>query len=224
VSETTTSEVSRRSAFSLARGAVMFELRLYRSLFRWVTRRPRVSGPSDEVFTYARTATPVMWLWIFGSAVEMVVVHLLIPWTTVRIILLIVSAWGLIWMVGFLASITVYPHLLSTSGLRVRHGTSVDISIPWDSIDRVTVQRRDVPSSIRTLQPRETETGTDLQVGVSGEVNVHAVLSQPQTVPTPKGDLRIAELSFWVDEPNALVARARQHLRAHATQQDQPNP
>lgn len=217
----TTSEVSRRSAFALVRSAALFELRLYRSLFRWVTRRPRVTGSGDEAFSYARTVTPVMWLWIFGSAVEIVVVHLLIPWTIVRIILLIVSAWGLIWMVGFLASITVYPHVLSNSVLRVRHGASVDIAIPWDSIARLAVQRRDLPSSIRTLQPKETENGTDLQVGMSGEVNVHAILSNPLTVPTPKGDQRITELSFWVDDPNAFVAGARQHMSATATRQDQ---
>jgi hypothetical protein len=103
----------------------------------------------------------------------------------------------------------------------VRHGASVDIAIPWDSIASVVAQRRDLPSSIRTLQPRETKSGTNLQVGVSGEVNVHAVLRHTLTVPTPKGNQRITGLSFWVDEPNALVARARQHLTADATRQDQ---
>ena len=106
-------DVDRRSVSSLARGAVMFELRLYRSLFRWVTRRPVAPSPDIEAVGYSQTVTPIMLLWIFASAVEMVVVHLLIPWQTVRIILLIISAWGLIWMIGFLASLKVHPHLLS---------------------------------------------------------------------------------------------------------------
>ena len=207
-------DVDRRSVSSLARGAVMFELRLYRSLFRWVTRRPVAPSPDIEAVGYSQTVTPIMLLWIFASAVEMVVVHLLIPWQTVRIILLIISAWGLIWMIGFLASLRVHPHLLSDTTLRIRHGATVDIAVPWDAIATIVNQRRDLPSSMRTLQFKETKSGTDLQVGVSGEVNVHAVLRHPMTVPTPKGDKEITELSFWVDDPKSFVGRARQATKA----------
>jgi len=205
------SEVSVMTAFSLLRRAVMFELRLYRSLFRWVTRRPDVAG-DVEAFGYAQLVTPVMWLWIFASAVEVPLVHVLIPWDTVRIIALALSVWGLLWMVGLLASLNVYPHLFSPTALRVRHGSSVDIALPWHAIATITAERRELPSSARTLQPRETERGTDLAVAVSGQVNVHAVLRRPTSVPTPKGDMVIAELSFLVDEPRDFVRRARQHL------------
>ena len=207
-------DVDRRSVFSLARGAVMFELRLYRSLFRWITRRPVVPSADVEAVGYSQAVTPIMLLWIFASAVEMVVVHLLLPWQTVRIILLIISAWGLIWMIGFLASLTVHPHLLSDTTLRVRHGATVDIAVAWDSIATIVYQRRDLPPSIRTMQFRGTKSGTDLQVGVSGEVNVHAVLRHPLTVPTPRGDKEITELSFWVDDPKSFVGRARQATKA----------
>jgi hypothetical protein len=216
------SAVDRRSVFSLVRRALMFELRLYRSLFRWVTRRPVVPSPDVEAFGYAQAVAPIMWVWIFASGIEILVLHLLIPWPTVRIIALVISAWGLLWMLGFLASLNVYPHLLGDAALRIRHGASVDIAIPWDSIATIAVQRRDLPSSIRTLQLRETKGSTELQVGVSGQVNVHAVLRHPLTVTTPKGSQRITELSFWVDDPRALVARARQHLTSEATRQDQP--
>src|SRR5215207_11759459 len=60
-------EGDRRSVFSLARRAVMFELRLYRSLYRWVTRRPVVPSPDVEAVGYSRAVTPVMLLWIFAS-------------------------------------------------------------------------------------------------------------------------------------------------------------
>lgn len=207
-------DLGPRALYSLVRKGVVFELRLYRSLLRWVTRHPDVKGPEVEVFGYAKAVTPVMWLWIFASAVEVPLVHILIPWDTVRIVVLVLSVWGLVWMVGLLASINVYPHLLSESTLRVRHGASVDIPVPWAVIEMVKAEQRDLPSTVWTLQPRETERGTDLQVGVSGQVNVHAVLREPLTVDTPKGPMEIAELSFLVDEPRALVSRARHHLEA----------
>ena len=63
-----------------ARHAVVFEVRLYVSLVRWITRRADLGGPGDTAFPYARMITPVMWLWIFASAAEIPLVHVLVPW------------------------------------------------------------------------------------------------------------------------------------------------
>ena len=205
-------DLSPRGLWALARHAVVFELRLYRSLFRWVTRRHDIPEHA-EPFGYAQAVTPVMWLWIFASAAEIPLIHVLVPWDAVRVAGLVVGVWGLVWMVGLLASLRVYPHLLDDVGLRVRHGASTDIALPWNAIAAVRAERRDLPSSVWTLQPRETaDGGTALQVGVSGQVNVHAVLHRPTAVRTAKGDLEISELSFLVDDPRELVTRARQHL------------
>ncbi|HSE71735.1 MAG TPA: hypothetical protein VLA97_13325 [Nocardioidaceae bacterium] len=216
-------DLSVRTVAALARRAVVFELRLYRSLFRWVTRRVDRGGPEVEPFGYAQAVTPVMWLWIFASAAELPLVHVLVPWETVRIFLLVVGVWGLAWMVGLLASLQVYPHQLSDSHLRVRHGASVDIRVPWANVASVKVDDRDLPSAIRTLQPRETESGTDLQVGVSARVVVHASLREPMTISTHHGPVEFTELSFWADEPRVLADRARRHISA-AVRTDRSQP
>ena len=205
--------------FALAKHAVVFELRLYRSLFLWVIRRPDVGASEDVPFTYAKSVTPVMWLWIFASGTEVVVVHLLVPWDGARIPLLVVGLWGLVWMVGLLASLNVYPHLLGRTMLRVRHGATHSIRLPWDAIASVTHNRKNLDSSVWTLQRRETEHGVNLQVGVSGEVNVHAQLRQPTTVSMAKGPISIVELSFFADDPRALVAEAHRILAAPARRQ-----
>jgi hypothetical protein len=196
--------------WSLAKRAVLFELRLYVSLLRWVARRPDHGGPADEPFGYAQAVTPVMWLWIFASAVEVPLVHVLIPWDGVRVAALALSIWGLLWMVGFLASLNVYPHLLGPELLRVRNGKGTDIAVPWESVAAVKVDRRDLESTIRTLQPRETPEGTDLQVAVSGHTNVTVRMRAPMTVRTSKGDLHVVAVSFLADDPRAVVSRARE--------------
>ena len=212
-------DLSPTRLYALAKHAVVFELRLYRSLFRWVIRRPDLGVPEDVPFTYAKSVTPVMWLWIFASGAEVVVVHLIVPWDRVQVALLVVGLWGLVWMLGLLASLNVYPHLLGRTMLRVRHGATHRISLPWDAIASVTHNRKDLDSSMWTLQPRETEHGVALQVGVSGEVNVHARLRHPTTVSTAKGPMDIVELSFFADDPRALVAEARTILAAQEEKQ-----
>lgn len=205
-------DLGPRTLWRLAKRAVLFELSLYRSLARWLMRRHDVRYDGARPVTYAKTVTPVMWLWIFASAVEVPLVHLLIPWDTVRIVVLVLSIWGLLWMVGLLASLTVYPHLLTPTGMRVRNGASTDITLPWSTVAAASYQRRDLDSTIRALQPRETEAGTDLQVAVSGQVNVHLRLHRPTVVAIPKGEMEIVELSLFADDPRALVAAAREQI------------
>jgi hypothetical protein len=115
-----------------------------------------------------------------------------------------------LWIFGSAAEIPVaHPHLVSPRSLRVRHGATVDIEVPWDAVSGVSHRRRDLPSTIRKLQPRETECGTEMQVGVSGEVNVHLSLNRPISVPTATGEVEVRELSFLADDPRELVAQAR---------------
>lgn len=194
---------------------VKFELDLYVALVRWMLRRPAVPEGARP-WGYSRTATPVMWLWIFASAAEIPLVHVLVPWETVRLALLAVSVWGLAWMVGMLASLKAYPHLTDEVGIRVRHGKRADVRIPWSAVASVTRVDRDLPSSVRTFQPLETPAGVDLQIGVSGRANVRVALVEPLEVPTPKGPLEVVAVTFLVDDPADLVAFARRAVAAAA--------
>ena len=62
----------------LAWEAVLLELALYRSLVRWCARRPDVPAGATPV-GHAQLVGPMLWLWIFGSATEVVVIPLLPP-------------------------------------------------------------------------------------------------------------------------------------------------
>jgi hypothetical protein len=161
--------------------------------------------------------TPVLALWIFGSAVEIPVAHLLIPWQGVRIAVLILGVWGLLWMIGLLAGLRSYPHLLDADTLRVRNGPMHDIAVPLAAIARVSSRESSLPSSMWVLQPEATDAGVHLNVAVSGQVNVHVALRQPLRVVTRKGPMTITAISLWADEPRQLVARLRSTDVAGAT-------
>ena len=53
---------------------------MWRSLVAWVRRRRPGVGPGDRVFGYAGAILPVLWTFVVLSAVELVAVHLVIPW------------------------------------------------------------------------------------------------------------------------------------------------
>jgi len=113
----------------------------------------------------------------------------------------VLGLWTLVWMLGALAGRRTHPHLISESGLRVRKGAFVDIRLPWSAIASVTTKEVALPTALKSLQPLETASGTDLRVAVSGRVNIQAQLRAPIVVPTRKGKFTVSQVSFWVDDP-----------------------
>lgn len=194
----------------LVRRVVRLELDLYVALARWVLRRPGAPAGTSP-WGYSRLVTPVMALWIFASAMEIPLVHVLTPWEPVRIALLVVSAWGLVWMLSLLASLRVYPHLVDERGLRVRFGTFADVVLPWEAISAILKDERDV-TGIRFVRPLETDAGVDLQLVVNGRTNVHVALSRPVSVPYRGRRLEVDAVTFWVDEPRDFIAAVRREL------------
>jgi hypothetical protein len=198
-------------ALSPVRWLVKLEIGIWRSLFLLLTRR--ISGQRQGVrpFSYSKAIAPVMGAFIFVSMVELPVVHLLIPWDTVRLVALVLSIWGLLWMVGLLASMKVFPHLLDEHGLRVRYGTTVDVRVPWETVASVTARRRSIP----TRQRLQLD-GDVVNVPVLKLTRVDVALRAPTPVELPDGVQEISELRLYVDDPRAFVAAAREQLAERA--------
>jgi hypothetical protein len=204
----------RTTVLPLVRRAVSYELGMWRSLYRWIFRRPLASGPGAVAFRYAATVTPVFLAFIAVSAIEIPILHLLLPWRTAQRISLALGFYGLFWMVGLLASLRVHPHVVGDSGLRIRYGTTVDITIPWDAIGTIRTRSRPLPKG-RSIHVDRTGSDPILYIGILKQTNIDVALRHSVTVPLPKGSTEpINELRFYVDDPSALVARARENLTA----------
>src|ERR1700754_1623109 len=198
---------------TLFQKAAAFESGVWRSLFQFLARRPRVPEPGAAGFGYREPISLLLWVFIIVSAIEVPVAHLIIPWHVVQIIALVIGIWGLIWMLGYWAALKVNPHAVGPSGLWVRNGTTVDIALSWNDIDAIRMQKRTLPES-KTVQLDQGDDGTVLQVAVSSQVNVHLVLFEPVTVTLLDGPVTFTELRFYADDPKGLVTAARARLRA----------
>ena len=201
-----------KAALSLARRAVLFEVSLYRSLLRWVTRRPDVP-PGAVPFAYVGAVSVLLWAFIIVSTVELVVVHLLLPWETVRLIADIIGIWGLLWMLGLAASLTVRPHAVAEEGLLVRYGTGTHFTVPWDAISKVTSRERSHDKS-KTVQPDSDGSDPVLMVVVASRTNVDITLSRPLTFPVRGTDEQVTVIRLYADDPRGLVQQVRAHVAA----------
>ena len=191
---------------------VRLEVNIWVSLYRWVCRRPARLPPGTATFGYGAAAAPPFWVFIGISAVEIPILDLLLPTLTWRLVGLGLGLWGLLWMLGLLASMYVYPHLVGPDGIRVRSGFGVDHRIDWADVAEVRIRRDQLPGS-RTVQSTAAAEGTVLHVTVSSETTVQVVLATPRTARLPKsGPTEVAVIAAWTADPAGFLAAARENL------------
>ncbi len=208
---------------------VRHELALWACLLRRLTRRgPHGVGPGDTAAGYAAAQAGIMWVMLFVSVLETVVLALIVPWPLVHAVLLVIGLWGIFFVAGHQAACAVRPHVVGADGsLRIRHGALVDIRVPaehiaaarvgthWvgggllqidDGPDGGTGDRTGDAAGERTDGRTDRDGGTAV-LAVAGQVAVTVELTAPVPFVRPLGrPARARVLRFWADDPRALVA------------------
>ncbi len=117
------------------------ESHLWARLLRWLIRR---TGTSDREFGYHKRSqmSLILLMLAFTAPVELVVVELLVvelvaPWTWLRISLLVLGLYALLWIFGLYASLIALPHRLEENGLRCHHGALAEGFVPLSEIAAV---------------------------------------------------------------------------------------
>lgn len=194
----------------LAKGALLYELALYPALVRWVLRRPDVPQGATAI-GYDRLVGPMLWLWIFGSATEVVVVDVVLRqvdagWAhALQVPMLLLGVWGVVWMLGMRASMRVTPHLLTDDLLRVRSGARTWLEVPRAAVASARPAPRELPGTIRTFW---VEDGAAL-VGVGSETNLELVLTGPTALRSSHGEVVVDRVGLFVDDPRDVAALLR---------------
>ena len=199
----------------LARRAWAMEIHGYQSVYRFALRRPRVPAGA-AAFSYHQTVLPVLIVFTVLSAVELVVVDLIVRrwWPPARIPLLVLGIWGVTFMLGLLFGMLVRPHAVGPDGIRVRSGAEVDLPLAWDDIASVTLRKR----TIADKQPKVTvddQGEATLHLRIMNETNLEIGLAQPTPLRLPHGSETVNRLAIYADDPKGLLAEVRrQHQPA----------
>jgi hypothetical protein len=195
----------------LARRALLMEFRGYQSIYRFVFRRPKV--PAGAVgFSYYQPVLAILIVFVAVSAVEIVVLDLIVRrWAHIRIPLLILSVWGLIYMLGFLFGMLTRPHAIGPAGIRARYGPEIDIPLLWEDIESVTRRKH----TLRNKQPKVTvdEDGeATLHLRMQNETNIEVQLRAPIEVRLPQGPETISKVTLYADDSHAFMNEVGRHL------------
>jgi hypothetical protein len=194
----------------IARRATMMELHGYQSIYRFVFRRPKV--PAGGVgFGYHKLVLPILIVFVVVSALEMLVVDLIVRrWAYIRVPLLILSIWGIVYMLGLLFGMIVRPHAITADGIRVRYGSEIEIPIAWEDVDSV-VRRKRVNNGKQPKVTSDENGEASLHMRIQNETNIEIRLNRPVSIRLPHGTETVSTVNLYADDPKGFTDEVRNH-------------
>jgi hypothetical protein len=167
----------------------------------WAVRRRSAVGPDDVPLHYAGRFGLVLGAVTALGVLETAVVHVLLPWETARWVLLAVSLYALVWVLGCGLSLFQHPHLLRDDELVLRFGRFRTVAVPLAGLVAV---RRSVESEHKRTLVRD---GGRLVLSVMGDTDVEVRFDPPVRVAGQ--DEPVSRVAFWADDPQAVVRLLR---------------
>ncbi|WP_162903690.1 hypothetical protein [Leucobacter sp. wl10] len=213
--DTPTQPITRRARIlSLIRRAVSMEKIIYANIARAVSRRPAVPI-GGKGFRFHTPVLTILWIFIILSAVELVVVDLIVHrWPIPRVIFLVIGIWGLVWMFGLLCGYYMRPHTVGPFGVEIRNGLDLDVPISWDDVHSVAIKKHTYDSKDRIIADGDKEI---LVVPILSETNIEIVLERPTCATLPGlhpkgGQHNVSVIRLWADDPRSFLDEVRNHI------------
>lgn len=201
------------------------EARTLASLVRWIARRSDVPAGATAI-GYSRRTLGMPIAMVAAALIELVAIHLLVPWPTVRLVLDLLGAYALLVVLGWLAGRIVRPHLVIGGELILRSGPHVCARVPLDAVAAVRRDRRLSPTSaaIDTASGAEGDAARVLALPGPDGTSVTLVLDRSVKASVPglpwagPGVREVSEVRLHVDEPDEACRLLRPpHAQASAT-------
>jgi hypothetical protein len=170
----------------------------------WAVSRRRAVEAADVVIPYTDRIGVLLGMTAGLGVVEAVVVHVLVPWATARWVLLALSVYGLLWVIGLAFSLRQHPHVLRGDELLLRFGHFRTTHVPLAHLLRA---RREV----RNGHKHNVEIGDGtLSLSVAGETAVELEFSPAVEIEVRGRSEHVTRVRFFADDPRAAV-RQLQH-------------
>jgi hypothetical protein len=169
----------------------------------WAVSRRRAVGPGAAAFSYTSRIGVMLWVTIALTPVEVVAVHLLLPWPAVRWVVLGLSMVTLLGTVAFALALGQRPHTLDRDRLTLRFAFVHEVVVPVADVAGVSTRT--------TLDHRRTLETADggLSLSVLGETSVRLQLSPGATVRLGSDEVPVERVAFFADDPRGVAGRLR---------------
>ncbi|MFI0420313.1 hypothetical protein [Spongiactinospora sp. 9N601] len=190
------------------RRLLMIELRGVAGLGIWLARRRHGVPPGGVAVSYSREQATMTLIMLFALVIETVALDVLlsaldVP-TGLRIAVLVLDIYGILYGLMFAAACVTRPHVITPTELRIRYGVYFDLRIPRELITSVRSSRNLNEKGMIGLADGR------LGVAVSSQTNMTVELAEPITVTRPLGAQAEARvIRFFADQPDTALRALR---------------
>lgn len=171
----------------------------------WLGRRGRDREPEASLVAYQDGIGALVFVMLLSSAVEVVLVDLLLSVLWMRLLALTLGLLALLCLLSFVVALRAYPHRVSAGALTIQYGACFELSIPLELVGTVT-ERKAMISQKRTAEVRDGV----LTVPVMGVTNLVVTLDSPIGVHLRKtGVAEVREIQVFAVEPCSGAQKLR---------------
>ena len=179
------------------------ELRAIAAVGELLRGRRHGTDSGRRGFGYVRGTLSMPAAFLVLVLVEGVAVHLLIPWSWLRVVLLVLTGYSVLLVVGYFASRIVNPHLVDAETVTLRWGRDVVAVVPVSGVRSV----REFVDPRRTAPAIEGDT---LVLASLESANVRIVLADPVAVRLPVWGAgpkcaTVSDVALYVSDPRGFV-------------------
>ena len=137
------------------------------------------------------------------------------PWACLRIALLVLGIYALVWAFGFYASLAVLPHRLEEDGLRLHYGAFARGFVPYAKIASVEHRRQQAPKAGDGI--RSDPTGDALYFAIDGKTDLTLQLRASLAVDSLFRTLEpTSTIHLAADEPERMAPELRRRVGERA--------
>ncbi|MFD4369529.1 hypothetical protein [Rhodococcus sp. NPDC058521] len=147
-----------------------------------------------------------------AAGIEVVVLHVLIPWMWLQGGVLVLSVLSLLMLLGHFAIDRSHPHYATSGRLILRRSGEVVAEVDLDDIDVVAHRRRFTETAATIADGRlflPNADGTMVDVALKSPVPARI----PGLLPGNRRSTDVFAISLYVDDPDRLITRVRPRSR-----------
>ncbi|WP_231390278.1 hypothetical protein [Nocardia sp. CNY236] len=179
---------------------VRAELKAYRALWLWIRGRHSEVEAGALVLDARRGTLAMPVAFAVATLLEIIVLHLLLPWTWVRVSVAVASVWSLVALLGHLAIHLTSPHFLTDTSLVLRRSGAVVAVVDRTDIESITSRHRFTETAPTVRDGRlhlPNADGTNIDLTLARPVTARL----PALLPSRRITAEVTRISVYVDEP-----------------------
>ncbi|NKY58076.1 hypothetical protein [Nocardia flavorosea] len=181
------------------------QARLYTGLWLWLRRTTDRDSREQRPLTATRGVLALPMAFLAATLIEVVVLHLVIPWAWLSITLAVVSVWSLVFLFAAVVADIAYPHYVTGREVVLRRSGRVVARIPFDRIATVAESRRYNQTATAFADNRLFLAGPD---GTTADLTLRCPVTVHIDSLLPSGRIaaETTRISLSLDDPASLRA------------------